>query len=175
MTTIDRRQLEPTTFSVQGTQLLSEGNTQTLLGKAPGLWAHVKVYAEGGENGVHAHPNEDHLFFVLAGEATFINPDERETVVGPYEGIMLPRGTAYAFRSSGNHNLVMIRVGAPSDTALIASDPTEVLPGQGIPAAITKRIHVDGSPAPGLDPSNKTGAMPGVPALGQTLRAPSDR
>ena len=62
-------------FSVRGTPLLSAGNTHTLLAAAPALWAHVKVYAEGGENGVHAHADEDHLFLVLDGEATFVDAE----------------------------------------------------------------------------------------------------
>jgi mannose-6-phosphate isomerase-like protein (cupin superfamily) len=174
-TTEQAKAARPTIFSVDGEQLLSAGNTQRLLAMAPSLWAHVKVYAEGGENGIHAHPNEDHMFFVLAGEATFLAPDERETVVGPYQGIMMPRGAAYAFRSSGSHNLVMLRVGAPTDTAMIAADPREILPGQGIPVPAAERIHVDGTPAPGLDPTNKTGAVPGVPVPGSTLEVPAPR
>jgi mannose-6-phosphate isomerase-like protein (cupin superfamily) len=162
----------PTVFKVHGTPLLLEGNTHTLLAEAPGLWAHIKVYARGGENGVHSHPDEDHLFFVLAGRATFVDPDDRETVVGPYEGIMLPRGTAYAFRSSADENLVLLRVGAPRDTALVAGD-VEIAPGLGIPVTVTARMHVDGTLATGLDASNKTGARPGIPDPGRTLEVPA--
>jgi mannose-6-phosphate isomerase-like protein (cupin superfamily) len=156
-------------FSLRGTPLLSAGNTQTLLAKAPSLWAHVKVYASGGENGVHAHPDEDHLFVVLAGEATFVGPDQSETVVGSYEGMMVPRGAAYAFRSSAEDNLVMIRVGAPADTTLIDADGKPDVTGSGIPKAVANRVAADGKPAPGLAPTNKTGAVPGVPIPGRVF------
>jgi mannose-6-phosphate isomerase-like protein (cupin superfamily) len=151
-------------FSLRGTALLSEGNTQTLLAKAPCLWAHVKVYAEGGENGVHAHPLEDHMFLVLDGEATFVDAEGNETVVGAYEGMMVPRGSAYAFRSSGSGCLVMVRVGAPIDSQLADEGSSSLL---GIPASIQRRVAVDGADAPGLARSNKTGAVPGVPIPGR--------
>lgn len=161
----------PTPFVVHDTPVLSAGNVQTLLAMAPGLWAHVKVYAEGGENGLHAHPREDHLFFVLAGEATFFGPTGEAKVVGPCEGMLLPRGTLYSFRSTGDRNLVMLRVGAPTDTALVGGTPPS--DGQGIPEAVRERVMADGSPAPGLAPSNKAGAVPGVVVPGRTLGRPA--
>ncbi|MDE3074955.1 MAG: cupin domain-containing protein [Chloroflexota bacterium] len=73
----------------------------------------IKVYARGGENRMHAHMREDHSFIVLEGEATFhLDSDEHVRVLKPYEGVMLPRGTHYRFESSGEGNLVMLRVGA---------------------------------------------------------------
>jgi mannose-6-phosphate isomerase-like protein (cupin superfamily) len=162
---------QATPFTVRGTPLLSAGNTQTLLANAPCLWAHVKVYAEGGENGVHAHPVEDHLFFVLAGEATFVDAEGGETVVGPYDGMLVPRGVAYAFKSTGNTNLVMVRVGAPTDTTLLDDRSIEEAKGHGIPRPIAQRVGVDGGPAPGLSEANKTGAIPGVPVPGRMFGA----
>jgi mannose-6-phosphate isomerase-like protein (cupin superfamily) len=73
----------------------------------------IKVYAEGGENRMHAHPNEDHSFVILEGEATFyLETEDNTRVVGPYEGIMLPKGANYCFKSTGEGNLVLLRVGA---------------------------------------------------------------
>lgn len=160
-------------FSVAGVQLLEEGNTHELLARAPGLWAHVKVYATGGENGVHAHPDEDHLFLVLAGEATFLDAAGQELVVGPYEGMLVPAGAAYSFRSSGSHNLVLVRVGAAARDGLVTPDGP--VNETGIPTAVGARIGVNGSPAPGNDPGNKTGAIAGVPLGGRRLEAPSLR
>ena len=34
----------------------------------------LKTYAAGGENGLHAHTNEDHVFLILEGGATFYGP-----------------------------------------------------------------------------------------------------
>jgi len=74
----------------------------------------LKVYAEGGENAMHYHLNEEHAFIILQGEATFhLDTDENAHVVHQWEGVFLPRGAHYYFQSSGNENLVLLRVGAP--------------------------------------------------------------
>ena len=152
--------METTKFSLRGTPLLAAGSSMDLLGKAPCLWAHVKVYSDGGENGVHAHPNEDHMFLVLAGEATFIDDAGTETVVGTYEGMVIPRSSRYAFHSSGEGNLVLLRVGSPANSSLIEGDGSEDL--LGIPASIVERTGVQP-----LSADNKTGAVSGVPIPGQ--------
>jgi mannose-6-phosphate isomerase-like protein (cupin superfamily) len=98
--------------------LLSSGNSDTPLYATDLMWAHVKVYAEGGENDLHAHPAEEHSFIVLDGEATFVDGAGSETVVHRNEGILLPKGTLYRFRNTGDTNLVMLRVGAGSNSRL---------------------------------------------------------
>jgi uncharacterized protein len=158
-------------FSIAGTPLLRAGNTHRLLASAPSLWAHVKVYAQGGENGVHLHPHEDHLFFVVNGEATFVDAAGSPTTVGPFDGMLVPRGAPYAFSSSGSDNLVMLRVGAPA-TGIEPAGGSPTTP-EGMPAAVTTRLHVDGSAAPGDDPANLAGAVPGVVDGNRRLAAPS--
>lgn len=97
-------------FSMRGVQLLEHGRTMNLLSSAGQLNLHVKVYAEGGENSLHAHKHEDHAFFVLAGRATFTAEDGSKTEVLPYEGMMVPRHAYYSFMSSGEENLVILRI-----------------------------------------------------------------
>jgi mannose-6-phosphate isomerase-like protein (cupin superfamily) len=95
------------------TPYLRQGITSDLRSRTEMLSVLIKVYAEGGENRMHAHPDEDHSFIVLEGEATFhLENDDNVRVVKPYEGVMLPRGASYWFQSSGESNLVMLRVGA---------------------------------------------------------------
>jgi mannose-6-phosphate isomerase-like protein (cupin superfamily) len=105
------------TFSLRNVPLLAEGQTMTLLAQATDLKIHVKVHAPGwnGELVQHRHPYEDHMFFVLAGEATF--KDERGvlTKVTAMEGIMLPKGVAYSFENTGQENLVILRAGLVTD------------------------------------------------------------
>jgi mannose-6-phosphate isomerase-like protein (cupin superfamily) len=139
-----------TPFSLR-TPLLSEGNTHTLLAECESLWLHVKVYATGGENGLHQHPTEDHAFVVLQGQATFYDTDGGTKVVERNEGVLLPRGTLYRFHSTGEGNLVMLRAGA------------------GVPPGQPKMFRTtdDGSVATGFDAQNRTGAIPGVPLPGQ--------
>src|SRR5437764_4167474 len=53
----------------------------------------LKVYAEGGENAMHYHTNEEHSFIVLQGEATFhLDTEENAHVVHQWEGVFLPKG-----------------------------------------------------------------------------------
>jgi len=146
------------TFSIRDTPLLASGSSMKLVTRAPGLWMHLKVYADGGENGLHMHPDEDHMFFVLQGEATFIDRDGRQRVVGANEGVTVPRGAAYAFRASGDQNLVLLRVGSSTDLAL-AADSADY---PGIPKATLTRQHLDGMDFSASSGENKTGAAPGV-------------
>jgi mannose-6-phosphate isomerase-like protein (cupin superfamily) len=124
-------------FSLR-TPLLSKGRSMELLAKANMMYAHVKVYAEGGENVIHAHQAEDHLFVVLEGQATFhLDADDKVTVVDKHEGVMIPRGAYYYFQSSGDTNLVLLRVGARPE------------PGPD------DRVAIDGGPLPGHSAANK--------------------
>lgn len=100
-------------FTLMDAPMLSAGRFDSVLAKTEGFAARVKVYAEGGENATHTHLKEDHLFLVLAGQATFeVGRDGREQMIAnPYEGVFLPRGAFYKFLSSGRENLLMFRVG----------------------------------------------------------------
>ncbi len=123
-------------FSMRGLPLLASGATMGSLGNTGHLWAHSKVYSSGGENALHKHDAEDHLFLVLQGEATFHFGDGSSRVARPFEGVMLPKGTLYRFvanESSGN--LVMIRVGSalitrPDDVDPRYNVPRELLTGR---------------------------------------------
>jgi mannose-6-phosphate isomerase-like protein (cupin superfamily) len=140
MTTGEAVKVDPKAevFSLAGTPVLSLGRYDKMLARCDGFGARVKVYYEGGENATHTHLNEDHLFFVLAGQATFhLGRDAEEVVVAnAHEGVLLPRGAYYRFQSSGDGNLVMLRVGAWSDEDRGRTGP-------------------DGLPLPGNDPRNK--------------------
>ena len=128
--------------------LLSDGRSDTTLASTGALRIRGKVYAQGGENALHCHTNEDHVFIILDGEATFHDQDDNTTVVKRYEGILLPKGAYYWFQSTGDTNLVMARVGAILD-----------------PTAGNNRIDLQGKPLPGKSLENKT--TPPVPIPGK--------
>lgn len=155
-----------TRFTVRGAQLLSAGQTMRMLARAPQLWVHLKVYAAGGENGLHAHPEEDHAFFVLSGRARFVDELGTTTEVGPFEGMIVPRGALYAFTSTANENLIMLRIGAAA-----AEEGTD--DSRELPSATAIRVDEDGKVAPGTDERNKSGALPGVPIPGLTFEPPA--
>jgi quercetin dioxygenase-like cupin family protein len=102
-----------TTFDLR-TPLLQQGITTDWRAKTEHLSIAVKVYADGGENRMHAHNYEDHSFVVLAGQATFhVGTDENVKVLNKWEGIVLPRDTEYWFQSTPSEgNLVMLRIAA---------------------------------------------------------------
>jgi mannose-6-phosphate isomerase-like protein (cupin superfamily) len=136
-------------FNLVGTPLLSSGMTDSVVARSDNLVGRVKVYAEGGENALHCHAHEEHVFLVLAGQATFyLGREERPHVVEKFQGVHLPRGAFYRFHSTGDENLVMFRVGT------------------GKPAG-DDRMGPHGRPLPGHSPENKT--TPGVVVPGKVF------
>ena len=128
-----------TTFKLEA-ELLDQGRTMDMLAKSNLMIAHIKVYAEGGENALHAHSQEDHLFVILAGEATFhLGADDRISVLGKHEGVIIPAGSFYWFVSSGSENLVLLRVGAKAEGWSSFDD----------------RINIEGQPFAGDSIENK--------------------
>lgn len=130
--------IKPTPFQMRA-QLLDDGRSNIPLAETDNMWARLKVYASGGENTLHAHPNEDHMFIVLAGEATFFGPNGEDSVLGRNQGIMLPAGCFYHFRSTAEEPLVLLRVGC-------AVNDRE---------AHKERTAIDGGPLPGKSKANK--------------------
>jgi len=139
--------IEATVFDLGDSPVLSEGRLDIPVGRAEGFGVRVKLYAEGGENATHAHLNEDHVFLVVGGEATFyLGRNGEETVVArPNQGVFLPRGAYYRFLSSGDENLVMLRVGHQTQ----AGDARVGADGQPLDGLSAENHHVDGVPVPG--------------------------
>ena len=105
---------KPTLFSMKA-QILEQGRTDTVLAATEDLSVRLKVYASGGENELHSHPTEDHVFVVLQGSAKFFGPDGETQDVSANEGFMMPRGLFYRFyATSTDECLVMLRIGTPN-------------------------------------------------------------
>jgi len=104
----------PSAFSLR-TPLLKQGRSDTPLAATEQLTLVLKVYASGGENELHAHPQEDHAFIVLQGRAAFFGPAGEQLTLTPLQGIMLPRGSLYRFHAEGGEDLVLLRVGTPAN------------------------------------------------------------
>lgn len=92
-----------------------QGRGSALLAATDRMWVNLKTYAEGGENTLHAHSNEDHFFIVLQGRAVFYGPDGENVTFAVNEGIMLPRGCSYYFHAEEGEPLVLLRVGCVFD------------------------------------------------------------
>ena len=119
-------------------QLLEKGRTNTPLARTDNMWAILKVYASGGENGLHTHPNEDHTFLVLQGKARYYDADGNHTDVGRHEGIMLPAGAYYWFEAISKEPLVLVRIGCRVGTQDASG-----------------RLNIRGEPMPGESKENK--------------------
>jgi len=122
--------------------LLDQGRMDTEVARTETLSARVKVYASGGENTLHCHTSEDHLFVVLQGTVRFYDKDDRTVDLGKNEGVMLPARTYYWFEATSTEPLVMLRVGAR--TGKFAGDD---------------RLNIKGEPMPGDSAENKSGPV----------------
>jgi len=75
------------------------------------MWVVWKIYAADGEDGLHPHPNEDHTFVVLQGEAKFYGPN--------HETLRSARTKAYCYhtvrfigsKATSDELLVMVHIG----------------------------------------------------------------
>ena len=133
-----RTDIKPEFFDM-GIQLMSQGRSHRAMFRTGALDARMKTYASGGENGLHAHMDEDHAFIVMQGSATFYGPNGESKEVGVHEGIMLPMGSFYYFNASGGEPLVILRLASPVSG-------NEHLP---------PRMKPDGTPLLGSDKGNK--------------------
>lgn len=129
---------QPSFFHLRA-QLPRQGRTDTPMAATDRMWVVLKTYASDGENELHAHPNEDHVFLVLQGEADFYGPKGETRRVGKHDGVLLPRGTFYWFRAVGDEPLVMARIGAVVDATQDA----------------LARIDIKGDPMDGNSVANK--------------------
>jgi mannose-6-phosphate isomerase-like protein (cupin superfamily) len=146
-------------FSMRNLPLLESGASQDLVGLAPMLWAHAKIYSAGGENALHSHAIEDHVFLVLQGKATFNFGDGSTTDARAFEGVTIPRGVFYRFHANEEEgNLVMFRVGSANIEDSADIDPRFSMPKE----ALNSRADPTGNYAAGDAKKNGTAAQPTV-------------
>jgi len=129
---------QPSFFTL-GARLPTQGRTDTPVAATENMWVVLKTYAADGENELHAHTNEDHVFVVMQGRAKFRGPNGETKVIGQHEGVMLPMGAMYWFSAEGEEPLVMLRVGCASN-----DNPDRFA-----------RIGGDGKPLDGFSAGNK--------------------
>ena len=90
---------------------MQQGRVTLLAAKTQNLWIHTKVNAEGGENEIHCHLDEDHSFIVLEGQMSVFDELGNELQLTQHQGVMIPRGAFYRYLNTGKGNLVTLRVG----------------------------------------------------------------
>jgi mannose-6-phosphate isomerase-like protein (cupin superfamily) len=127
-------------FSLK-TPYMQQGRVTQLVAETPNMWIHTKVNAEGGENEIHKHLNEDHAFIVLEGQMSVFDEKGGEIEVKQYQGVMIPKGAYYRYLNTGEANLVVIRVGAGAKGQQQAGQET--------------RLGADGKPLVSGTPENR--------------------
>jgi mannose-6-phosphate isomerase-like protein (cupin superfamily) len=151
---MDRAQANPSSTSAAGddaamepmasffrlrAQMLEQGRSDTTVAKTSNMVVRLKVYASGGENGLHTHTNEDHTFVILQGSARFYDKDGKGTDVAKNGGIMLPAGAYYWFEATSKEPLVLLRIGCKT----------------GEVGAAGRRLNIKGTEMPGNSLENK--------------------
>lgn len=101
-------------------QMLEQGRSDQVMAKSPNMVVRLKVYASGGENGLHTHTNEDHTFVVMQGSARFYDKEGNGTDVKTHGGIMLPAGAYYWFEATSTEPLVLLRIGCKTGPGSMA-------------------------------------------------------
>jgi len=128
-------------FSLK-TPYMKQGRVTQLVAETANMWIHTKVNAEGGENEIHKHIDEDHAFIVLEGQMSVFDENGGEIEVKQHQGVMIPKGAYYRYLNTGEGNLVVIRVGAG-------------IKGQK-QGGEEMRVRPDGKPLPAYSAENKT-------------------
>jgi mannose-6-phosphate isomerase-like protein (cupin superfamily) len=155
---------EAVLFSMRNLPLLEQGTSYDPLATAENLWVNIKVYASGGENALHSHGGEDHAFIVLQGKATFTFGDGRTSIVGQYEGVMIPKNVQYKFEADESENLVLLRVGGGERKVRGLDELTRF----GTPKEIIRQTSfADGSVKVGTDAKNGETSKPRIYAKGR--------
>jgi mannose-6-phosphate isomerase-like protein (cupin superfamily) len=95
-------------FSLK-TPYMKQGRITQLVAETPNLGIHTEINAEGGENEIHKHLDEDHAFIVLEGQMSVFDEKGNEMEVKQYQGVMIPKGAYYCYLNTGDGNLVVIR------------------------------------------------------------------
>ena len=98
-------------FSLK-TPYMQQGRITQTVARTDNMWIACKINAEGGENEIHTHLDEDHSFIVLEGQMSVFDEKGNEQKIEKYQGIMIPKGAYYRYLNTGSENLVVLRVGA---------------------------------------------------------------
>ena len=129
----------PSFFHIRA-KLPKEGRTNQVLGASRHMNVVLKTYASGGENELHAHSNEDHVFVVMQGQAVFYGPRGEKREIARNDCVLLPANSLYWFHAKEDAEpLVLLRIGA-------AIDPDK---------DVLARIDADGKPFDGYSEKNK--------------------
>lgn len=128
-------------------EMLAQGRSNQVVADTGNMWVNLKVYAGGGENGLHNHTDQDHFHLILQGSACFYGPRGEEKQLGQYEGVMLPSGSFYRFLATSEEPLVLLRVGCKTDPT--AEHPRYNIYGDALPSDSKENGRIEVIPRKG--------------------------
>ena len=124
--------------------LLKKGRSHKVVAQTDIMNVAMKCYAEGGENALHTHLEEDHVFVIMDGKARFFDKDGELATLGKHQAILAPKGWYYYFESCGDRPLIMLRFGA------YVKKPARMgVDGREMPPDSPENKHVPPVPIPG--------------------------
>ena len=76
----------------------------------------VRLSVMDGDFHWHQHPDDDEFFFVVSGELVVELEGRAPVVVGPSQGVTVPRGTVHRTRSNGRTAVLVVESAALDPT-----------------------------------------------------------
>jgi mannose-6-phosphate isomerase-like protein (cupin superfamily) len=138
--------VQPQMFQVR-VPIMKEGRIHNVVAEAGPMTVAMKCYAEGGENALHTHLDEPHVFVILQGKARFVGEEGETGVLGRNEGILIPAGWLYRFESCGDEPLVILRVGHGDGSLRVGPDnaplPADSLENKTVPPVVLEGVYYE--------------------------------
>jgi mannose-6-phosphate isomerase-like protein (cupin superfamily) len=73
------------------------------------IYSAMHMLQEGGDAPLHLHAAMDQVWFVIQGSAVFQDEHGNTHQLNQFEGICVPRGTAYGYRKDGPSPLLLLQ------------------------------------------------------------------
>ena len=70
-------------------------------------------YLKGASSIIHTHPHSEHVFYVVGGQLTAIDPAKNEFTAGPGQSLYIPAGEPHMVINRGEEEATYIAVTAP--------------------------------------------------------------
>jgi len=71
------------------------------------------TYAKGGASIFHAHPQSEHVFYILQGELTAIDGSNNEITARKQQALYIPAGEKHMVVNRGEEEAIYVAVTAP--------------------------------------------------------------
>lgn len=130
-------------------------------------WTFSIMHGPGGDDvPLHLHTNEDEAFFILEGEITVWQGDQR-AVIGPEEFVLLPKEVPHCYKVTSPQGARWLAITAPTGFERFVAHVAQPATGRRLPTP-------DEAPVPSMEKMVEYGAEAGVIFLGPPGTRPAD-